>query len=168
MQQTVRPLVVRRCNRCWDVVPRACSGEHLTIRTLALSSALLVCPNEHAGGYGSFSALRRRVRRGPDQQHQRRPGRRSSPADGVKPFNPSGCARCTCTSAGRSKSTARDAGLPELPRQHLPVVGEPHHLQPFTLSRILTITVRLRCRSRPTICRPSPGSLTGASIVTGT
>lgn len=33
--QTVRPLVVRRRNRCWDVVPRMLlSGEHLTIRTL--------------------------------------------------------------------------------------------------------------------------------------
>ena len=29
----MRPLVVRRCNRCWDVVPRASFvGEHLTIR----------------------------------------------------------------------------------------------------------------------------------------
>ena len=36
LQQTVRRLVVRRCNRCWDVVPRACSGEHLTIRALAV------------------------------------------------------------------------------------------------------------------------------------
>jgi hypothetical protein len=41
LQQTVRPLVVRRCDRCWDVVPRVVAGEHLTIRTLDVSSALL-------------------------------------------------------------------------------------------------------------------------------
>jgi hypothetical protein len=33
----VRPLVVRRCDRCWDVVPWACSGEHLPVRTLDVS-----------------------------------------------------------------------------------------------------------------------------------
>ena len=45
----MRPLVVRGCNRCWDVVPWVCSGEHLTIRTLAVSSALLVL-SERARG----------------------------------------------------------------------------------------------------------------------
>ena len=49
LQQIVRLLVVRRCDRCWDVVPRACFGEHLAIRTLAVSSALLVL-SERAGG----------------------------------------------------------------------------------------------------------------------
>jgi transposase len=39
--QTVRPLVVRRCNRCWDDVPLLLFGEHLTVRSLAVSSTLL-------------------------------------------------------------------------------------------------------------------------------
>jgi hypothetical protein len=50
LQQTVRPLVVRGCNRCWDVVPRVGSGEHLTIRTLAVSSALLVLSDTSSQG----------------------------------------------------------------------------------------------------------------------
>jgi len=36
LQQTVRPLVVRRRNRCWDVVPR-------------------VLLSQHTGGYGCCS-----------------------------------------------------------------------------------------------------------------
>jgi hypothetical protein len=49
----VRPLVVRRCDRCWDVVPRVVAGEHLTIRTLGVSSALLGSgPGEGCGGCG--------------------------------------------------------------------------------------------------------------------
>ena len=52
LQQTVRPLVVRRCNRCWDVVPRVV-GEHLTIRTLAVSSTLL----KVSGGAGREGML---------------------------------------------------------------------------------------------------------------
>jgi len=50
LQQTVRPLVVRGCNRCWDVVPRVGSGEHLTIRALVVSSALLVLSERARGG----------------------------------------------------------------------------------------------------------------------
>src|SRR4051812_6624107 len=38
-RQTVRPLVVRRRNRYWDVVPRR--GEHWSIRSPAVSSVLL-------------------------------------------------------------------------------------------------------------------------------
>jgi hypothetical protein len=45
LRQTVRPLVVRRRNRCWDDVPRFGCGEHLTIRSLAVSSTLLTCPS---------------------------------------------------------------------------------------------------------------------------
>jgi transposase len=37
----VRLLVVRRRNRCWDDVPRESCGEHLTMRSLAVSSTLL-------------------------------------------------------------------------------------------------------------------------------
>ena len=37
----MRPLVVRRRNCCWDVVPWVVVGEHLTIRTLDVSSTLL-------------------------------------------------------------------------------------------------------------------------------
>ena len=36
----MRLLVVRRRNRCWDDVPREVCGEHLTIRSLAVSSTL--------------------------------------------------------------------------------------------------------------------------------
>jgi hypothetical protein len=51
LQQAVRPLVVRRCDCCWDVVPRVVVGEHLTIRTLDVSSALLGSgPGEGCGG----------------------------------------------------------------------------------------------------------------------
>jgi hypothetical protein len=50
LQQTVRPLVVRRCNRCWDVVPRVGWGEQLTISTLGVSSALLVLSERARGG----------------------------------------------------------------------------------------------------------------------
>jgi hypothetical protein len=37
----VRLLVVRRRNRCWDDVPRFLCGEHLIIRSPAVSSTLL-------------------------------------------------------------------------------------------------------------------------------
>jgi hypothetical protein len=41
LRQTVRPLVVRRRNRCWDDVAPPGGGEHLTIRSPAVSSTLL-------------------------------------------------------------------------------------------------------------------------------
>jgi hypothetical protein len=45
----VRPLVVRGCNCCWDVVPRVAVGEHLPIRTRDVCSALLVLPEGTRG-----------------------------------------------------------------------------------------------------------------------
>lgn len=52
----MRLLVVRRCNRCWDVVaPGIVAGEHLTIRTLDISSALLGSGRARCGGCGCCS-----------------------------------------------------------------------------------------------------------------
>src|SRR3954467_7922798 len=48
-RQTVRLLVVRRRNRCWDDVPCEVCGEHLTIRSPAVSSALPMVPPNQVG-----------------------------------------------------------------------------------------------------------------------
>jgi hypothetical protein len=41
LRQTVRPLVARRPNHCWDDVPLSDLGEHWSMRSSAVSSALL-------------------------------------------------------------------------------------------------------------------------------
>jgi hypothetical protein len=42
LQQTVRPLVGRRCDRYWDVVVLVVAGEHLPIRALGVCSTVAV------------------------------------------------------------------------------------------------------------------------------
>ena len=48
----MRLLVVRKPNRCWDVVSREICGEHLTIRSLAVSSTLPRCLHRADTGTG--------------------------------------------------------------------------------------------------------------------
>jgi hypothetical protein len=50
----VRSLVVRRRNRCWDDVAPPGGGEHLTIRSPALSSTLLMVSEPRLEGVMLF------------------------------------------------------------------------------------------------------------------
>jgi len=58
LRQTVRLLVVRRRNRCWDDVPREVCGEHLTIRSPVVSSTLPRGSAQCRPGTGGRNAVR--------------------------------------------------------------------------------------------------------------